>query len=149
MAEREVEIWGGRLPDRDTGAKLARQDANARRGRSDPSLPPEPCFERASKGCRAVLADGSELGVETRKNPAPKGSFGYASTAVQFALPEDYRASAMLLLPLDKKLAGAVDRESVRVFRWDATVAHWSRVGRSGVHQDHDVAWAWTTRPGV
>jgi photosystem II stability/assembly factor-like uncharacterized protein len=148
---RRVEWWREYHGDASgvVSGELRRQAiAHAERLAADGLPNPDPGGTPPRSGFEVTTPPGISKPTVTReKNPRPRSSLGFASSAVEVRGSADLRG-AILKIALDSKPGISIEPATIRIFRFDETSREWQLLPRSGA-TDRGYAWAHLHRPGL
>jgi photosystem II stability/assembly factor-like uncharacterized protein len=85
--------------------------------------------------------------VRASRNPQKNGSFGFVGSFATVAAKAHF-LDGILVLRFNRKKLGWVDRESLRIFRWDEKAKQFLKVPGSCVGLERDYVYARISRPG-
>ncbi len=103
----------------------------------------------APKEAFAAERDGKKIPMALRKakNPRPASSFGFAAEPVEVGMREG--AGTTLKIRLNSATTKRLDKGTIRMFRFEASIRKWVLVPRSGVSPGGEYAWVTLHRPGL
>jgi hypothetical protein len=96
----------------------------------------------------ALQIEGKTVFVDASKNPAPDTSFGFISVFADVKIPEKHPWTTLALKFNPKKL-GWIERESLRMFRFDPDSKQYKMAPITNVSQAGDYVWGQITQSGT
>lgn len=91
---------------------------------------------------------GDAASVRDEKQPDPHGSFGFVDVCIALNAGKSFNPGT-LVVPFDRGRLGAVDRRTLRLFRWDSRGSRYELVPESGVGDREDYVWGLVPGGGI